>query len=76
MLTYNMPRAAALASALTVGLMGTSVTAQAQSNEPIKLTLHDWTGQLVTTRIMGEVLKKGATTSSTSRRTTSHSLQV
>ncbi len=28
------------------------------SKDPIKLTLHDWTGQLVTTKIMGEVMKK------------------
>ncbi|HKY96021.1 MAG TPA: ABC transporter substrate-binding protein [Kiloniellales bacterium] len=28
-----------------------------ESNDPIKLTLHDWTGQLITTTIMGEVLK-------------------
>lgn len=34
------------------------VTAAVESNDPIKLTLHDWTGQLITTRIMGEVLKK------------------
>ncbi|MDH3668752.1 MAG: ABC transporter, partial [Paracoccaceae bacterium] len=32
--------------------------AQVESSDPIKLTLHDWTGQLVTTNIMGEVLKK------------------
>ena len=30
-----------------------------ESKDPIKLTLHDWTGQLVTTNIMAEVLKKG-----------------
>ena len=29
-----------------------------ESTDPIKLTLHDWTGQLITTKIMGEVLKK------------------
>jgi len=28
------------------------------STDPIRLTLHDWTGQLITTQIMGEVLKK------------------
>jgi glycine betaine/proline transport system substrate-binding protein len=28
-----------------------------ESKDPIKLTLHDWTGQLITTQIMGEVLK-------------------
>jgi glycine betaine/proline transport system substrate-binding protein len=30
----------------------------ADSTDPVKLTLHDWTGQLITTQIMGEVLKK------------------
>jgi glycine betaine/proline transport system substrate-binding protein len=29
-----------------------------ESKDPIRLTLHDWTGQLLTTNIMGEVLKK------------------
>ena len=29
-----------------------------ESTDPIKLTLHDWTGQLITTEMMGEVLKK------------------
>ncbi|MCX7889977.1 MAG: ABC transporter substrate-binding protein [Rhodobacteraceae bacterium] len=29
-----------------------------ESTDPIRLTLHDWTGQLITTTIMGEVLKK------------------
>ena len=32
--------------------------AQADSEDPIKLTLHDWTGQLVTTNLMAEVLKQ------------------
>ena len=31
--------------------------AAADSTDPIKLTLHDWTGQLITTHIMGEILK-------------------
>jgi glycine betaine/proline transport system substrate-binding protein len=42
------------------GLLALS-TAGAQSPEsqdPIRLTLHDWTGQLITTRIMGEVLQQ------------------
>jgi len=48
--------------ALTVSL-GAAVltlsagTIAAESKDPIKLTLHDWTGQLITTQIMGEVLK-------------------
>lgn len=28
-----------------------------ESKDPIKLTIHDWTGQLITTQLMGEVLK-------------------
>jgi glycine betaine/proline transport system substrate-binding protein len=32
------------------------------SADPIKITLHDWTGQLVTAHIMGEVLKKAGNT--------------
>ena len=35
-----------------------SATAAVESTDPIKLTLHDWTGQYLTTTIMGEVLKK------------------
>ncbi len=36
---------------------GPMVQAGVESRDPIKLTLHDWTGQLITTQIMGEVLK-------------------
>ncbi len=48
------------AAALAAGLALAPWQAQAEveSNDPIKLTLHDWTGQLITTQIMGEVLKK------------------
>lgn len=35
----------------------TSANAEVESLDPIKLTTHDWTGQIVTTTIMGEVLK-------------------
>lgn len=38
-------------------LLCTSALA-ADSTDPIKLTLHDWTGQLITTKLMGEVLRK------------------
>ncbi|MGH1575835.1 ABC transporter substrate-binding protein [Planktotalea sp.] len=38
-------------------LAATSAVAQ-ESSDPIKLTLHDWSGQLVTTTLMGEVLKE------------------
>ncbi len=43
---------AAMASALAMP------AAAVESEDPIKLTLHDWTGQLITTRIMGSVLQK------------------
>lgn len=45
------------AFALYAALSTTPVRA-ADSTDPIKLTLHDWTGQLITTHLMGEVLKK------------------
>lgn len=46
---------AALALATCIGASG--ALAQ-ESTDPIKLTLHDWTGQIITTNIMAEVLKK------------------
>ena len=52
-------RAVAGAAALAMSVfMAASATAEVESKDPIKLTLHDWTGQLITTQIMGEVLKK------------------
>ena len=51
--------AAVTALALAAGISASSPAfAEAESQDPIKLTLHDWTGQLITTKIMGEVLKK------------------
>ena len=47
--------AAALALAAVSGL---PAGAEVESRDPIRLTLHDWTGQLITTQLMGEVLKK------------------
>ncbi|TDT77396.1 glycine betaine/proline transport system substrate-binding protein [Litoreibacter halocynthiae] len=40
-----------------LGIAGAALAA-AESQEPIKLTMHDWTGQLVTTTLMGKVLSK------------------
>ncbi len=51
----------AVSSALAAGALSlASAPAQAapESMDPIKLTLHDWTGQLITTNIMAEILKK------------------
>jgi glycine betaine/proline transport system substrate-binding protein len=46
----------AVAAALAVGLAGPAQAA-AESKDPIKLTIHDWTGQYVTTHIMKGVLE-------------------
>ncbi|HEX6102830.1 MAG TPA: ABC transporter substrate-binding protein [Alphaproteobacteria bacterium] len=48
----------ALATAGALALAGAPAGAQPESKDPIKLTLHDWTGQLLTTQLMGEILKK------------------
>jgi glycine betaine/proline transport system substrate-binding protein len=45
-----------LAGALSLAAM--PAFAEVESTDPIKLTLHDWTGQLLTTNLMAEVLKK------------------
>mgnify|MGYP003571222530 CR=1 FL=1 len=61
MKTVNMTlRRAIVGLAVTAGLSlaAANVQAEVESRDPIKLTLHDWTGQLITTQIMGEVLKK------------------
>jgi glycine betaine/proline transport system substrate-binding protein len=47
-----------LAAAGALALAGMPAGAQPESKDPIKLTLHDWTGQLLTTQLMGEILKK------------------
>ena len=47
------------ATALAAPLMlAGPVFAEPESTDPIKLTLHDWTGQFITTNILAEVLKK------------------
>ncbi len=45
-----------LAAGLVAGASGAA--AEPESKDPIRMTLHDWTGQLITTNIMAEVLKK------------------
>jgi len=46
----------------TVALVALSLAgaaqAQVESSDPIRLTLHDWTGQLITTNIMARVLEE------------------
>ena len=53
----RIPRLGATALITLASFLAVPASAQ-ESADPIKLTLHDWTGQLITTRIMGEVLKK------------------
>jgi glycine betaine/proline transport system substrate-binding protein len=48
----------ALTVAATLSLGLGAAQAEPESNDPIKLTLHDWTGQLITTNLMAEILKK------------------
>ncbi|QGX99769.1 ABC transporter [Roseovarius faecimaris] len=43
--------------ALTAAVGGNAVSA-ADSTDPIKLTLHDWSGQLINTKIMGSILEE------------------
>ena len=50
------PKSFVLATALA--LSGSIAAAAVESEDPIKLTLHDWTGQLITTNIMAAVLEE------------------
>jgi len=49
--------AAAGVVAVALGTAGTAALADVESKDPIKLTIHDWTGQYVTTNIMAGVLR-------------------
>ncbi len=48
----------AAATAMCVTLGSAAALADVESKDPIKITLHDWTGQFITTKIMGSVLMK------------------
>jgi len=43
---------------LTLAIMTSSAVAQVESKDPIKLTINEWTGQVLTTHIAGELLGK------------------
>ena len=47
----------AVAGTLLAGMAGVAM-AQPESTDPIKLTLHDWSGQLINTQIMGSILEQ------------------
>jgi glycine betaine/proline transport system substrate-binding protein len=42
---------------VVLSVAAATATLAQDSSDPIKLTLHDWTGQLITTQLMGEVLE-------------------
>lgn len=45
-------------SILAASLLAAGPALAQESSDPIKLTLHDWSGQLITTTLMGEVLRE------------------
>jgi glycine betaine/proline transport system substrate-binding protein len=47
-----------LVGAAAGALFSTMAVAQVESDDPIKLTLQDWSGQLINTRIMGSILEE------------------
>jgi glycine betaine/proline transport system substrate-binding protein len=47
-----------LTAGLALSLSSGVALAQVESEDPIKLTLHDWTGQFITTNIMAAVLEE------------------
>lgn len=47
-----------VAAAIMALLISVTPVLAKDSSDPIKMTLHDWSGQLITTKLMGEVLKK------------------
>ena len=57
MLSVKSPKSFLAGGCLGIAMITTSAVHAVESTDPIKLTLHDWTGQLITTNIMAEVLK-------------------
>ena len=53
-----MTKSTTFTAAILTAFSATGAMAEVESLDPIKLTTHDWTGQIITTTIMGEVLKK------------------
>ncbi len=47
-----------LIGAATAAVLSTAAMAEVESTDPIKLTLHDWSGQLINTQIMGSILEE------------------
>ena len=53
----NCLKALILASILAFLSYAPTAGAQAESEDPIKITWHDWTGQFITATLIGEMLK-------------------
>ena len=51
-------RRAAASAALTVAVLGGALPALAGDEQPIRFALNDWTGQRITTQLMGTILAK------------------
>ncbi len=53
-------RSGAIAIVLMAAMLlaGTALAEEPKSKDPIKLTIHDWTGQYLTTHMMGRVLEE------------------
>ena len=48
----------ALGGVLAGAFFTTAAIAEVESTDPIKITLHDWSGQLINTQIMGAILEE------------------
>ena len=53
----TLKRAAVVASLLATTLASVPARAEVESKDPIKLTLHDWTGQFITTNIITVIIR-------------------
>ncbi len=54
----GLKRSKTLMGAVAGVLIASAAMAQVESTDPIKLTLHDWSGQLINTQIMGAILEE------------------
>lgn len=63
MTNRRQTRTRAILGAATLAALAGAMPALAQdTSDPIRLTLHDWTGQLITTQLMGAVLQEAGFT--------------
>ncbi len=53
-----MKHTTSLVAGLLAALIASSALADAESQDPIKITTHDWTGQIVNSTILGKLLQK------------------